>query len=158
MPISIICAISFNNCIGKNNKLPWHIPEDLAHFKKLTLNQTVLMGTKTFQSILDYLGKPLPKRNNVLVTRNKNYQTLDDVRIFHDLDEALKQLKNENLFICGGASIYKQTIDKADKLYITHVHKEVDGDTFFPKIDKNVWQEVEREDHKKFSFVTYKRI
>ena len=156
--LNLIVAIAQNNCIGKDNKLPWHIPEDLEHFKKLTIGNTVLMGQTTYKSIIDYLGKPLPKRKNVVLTRDKNFTVPDGVRVFYSIDEAFEKLKNENVFVCGGASIYAQTIDKVDTLYITHIHKMVDGDTFFPKIDLDIWKESEREDHEGFSFVTYTRI
>ena len=153
--MSLIVAIASNNCIGKDNKLPWHIPEDLEHFKKLTLNKTVIMGQATFESILGYLGKPLPKRKTVVLTFDKDYGVPDGVRKMYSLDEAWEKLKDEDAFICGGASIYKQTINRVDKLYITHVHKHVDGDAFFPEIDLGIWQESERENHDGFSFVTY---
>ncbi|MBT3538951.1 dihydrofolate reductase [Candidatus Parcubacteria bacterium] len=153
--LSLIAAIAENNCIGKDNKLPWHIPEDLDHFKQLTLGNTVVMGQTTYESIIGYLGKPLPKRKNVVLTRDENFTAPDDVRIFYSIDEAFEKLKDEEVFVSGGASIYAQTIDKVDTLYITHVHQIVDGDTFFPEIDPAVWKEVEREDHEGFSFVKY---
>ena len=156
--MNLIVAIASNNCIGKDNKLPWHIPEDLEHFKKLTLNKTVIMGKATFESILGYLGKPLPKRKTVVLTFDKDYKVPEGVRLMHSLDEAWEKLKDEDAFICGGASIYKQTIDRVDKLYITHVHQHVDGDAFFPEINPNIWKEEDREDHDGFSFVTYKKV
>jgi len=155
--LNIIVAISKNNCIGKDNKIPWHIPEDFKYFKEKTMGHTVLMGQTTFQSILDYIGKPLPGRKSVVLTRDKNLIPPKDVRVFHSIDEAIEKLKNEEVFVCGGASIYKQMIDKVDTLYITHVDMEVDGDTFFPEIDMNVWKEVERDDREGFSFVKYTR-
>lgn len=157
MSFALISAIAKNNCIGKNNKLPWNIPEDLEHFKKLTVGKTCIMGETTFESILGYLGKPLPGRKTVVLTLDKNYKVPKDVRVFHSIDDAWEALKDEDNFICGGATIYKLTIDKVDTLYITHVDMEVDGDAFFPEIDLNIWKEVEREDCDGFSFVTYKR-
>lgn len=157
MPFSLIAAVAENNCIGIKNKLPWNIPEDLDHFKKLTLGKTCLMGQATFESILGYLGKPLPGRKTVVVTLDTGYQAPEGVRIFHSLDEIFEKLKDEDVFVCGGASIYRQTIDRVDKLYITHVKKTVDGDVFFPEIDKSKWQETAREDHPEFSFVEYER-
>lgn len=155
MSISLIVAIASNNCIGKDNKLPWHIPEDLKHFKELTSGKTVVMGQATFESILGYLGKPLPGRKTVVLTFDKDYQVPEGVRLMHSLDEAWEKLKDEDAFICGGASIYKQTIDRVDKLYITHVHQKVDGDAFFPEINPDIWKEDWREDHENFSFVNY---
>lgn len=156
--INLIVAIANNNCIGKNNKIPWNIPEDFQYFKKTTMGKTCLMGQTTFESIVNYLGKPLPGRKTVVLSRNPQFIPPPDVRVYNDLDKAFNELKNEDVFICGGASIYRQTIDRADVLYITHVDMDVDGDTFFPEIDKNIWQEYWREDHDGFSFVKYKKI
>ena len=157
MTFSLIAAVAKNNCIGKNNKIPWNIPEDFQYFKKITLGKTCLMGQATFESILDYLGKPLPGRETVVLTLNKDYVAPKDVRVFNSLDEAFEKLKNEDVFICGGASIYRQTINRVDTLYITHIDQTPEGDTFFPEIDKNIWKETDREDHSGFSFVTYKK-
>lgn len=158
MPFSLIAAIAENNCIGQKNKLPWNIPDDLEHFKKLTMGNTCLMGQATFESILGYLKKPLPGRKTAVLTIDKNFKAPEDVRIFYSIDSAWDALKNENVFVCGGASIYRQTIDKVNTLYITHVHKTADGDAFFPEINKKIWRESEREDHEGFSFVTYTKI
>ena len=157
MSFTLIAAVADNNCIGINNQLPWNIPEDLEFFKKTTLGKTVLMGQKTFESILGYLGKPLPGRKTVVITRDTNFQAPDKVRVFHSLDEAFEKLKDEEVYVCGGASIYAQTVNRVDTLLITHVHQSPTGDTFFPSIDKNIWQQTAREDHDGFSFVTYKR-
>lgn len=154
---SLIVAVAENNCIGIKNQLPWNIPEDLAHFKTLTMGKTCLMGLKTFESILGYLGKPLPGRKTVVVSSNSNFVPPAGVRIFNSLDAVFENLKNEDVFVCGGASIYAQTLNRVDTLYITRVHKIVDGDVFFPEIDPNIWNEVEREDHPEFSFITYKK-
>jgi len=154
--LSLIAAISENNCIGKDNSLPWNIPEDMKHFKDITTGHIVLMGRNTWESIPEKF-RPLPNRKNIVITRDIKYMVPEGVEVYSSIDEALEKYKNENVFIIGGASIYKQTIDQADKLYITEVHQQVDGDAFFPEIDKNVWQEVEREDHEGFSFVRYIR-
>jgi len=154
---SLIAAIAKNGCIGKNNRIPWNIPEDFQYFKKTTLGKTCLMGQATFESILDYLGKPLPGRQTVVLSRDKNFKAPEGVRIFDDLEKAFIELKNEDVFICGGASIYQQTINRVDTLYITHVDKEVEGDVFFPEIDKNIWQETWREEHEGFSFLKYEK-
>lgn len=155
MPFSLIAAVAKNNCIGKDNKLPWNIPEDLKHFKDLTMGKTVLMGQTTFESILGYLGKPLPGRKTVVITNNPDFIPPEGVRVVHSLNEMFNTLKDEDVFVCGGASIYRQTINNVDTLYITHVNQTVEGDVFFPEIDKNIWQEAEREDHKGFSFAKY---
>lgn len=158
MPFSLISAIAKNNCIGIKNKLPWNIPEDLARFKALTLGNTCIMGQATFESIVGYLGKPLPGRKTVVLTIDPDFKAPDGVRIFYSIDEAWDELKDENNFVCGGASIYRQTIERVDTLYITHVDKVIEGDAFFPEISPDTWKETEREDHDGFSFVTYKKI
>lgn len=152
--LSLIVAISSNNCIGKDNALLWNIPEDMKHFKDITNEHVVLMGKNTWESIPSKF-RPLPNRKNIVVTRDKNYVVPESVEVYSSIEEALKKYKNENLFIIGGASIYKQTIEQADKLFITEVHKRVDGDAFFPEIDKSVWEEIKREDNDEFSFVEY---
>lgn len=157
MSFSLIAAVAKNNCIGKNNKIPWNVPEDFQYFKKMTLSKTCVMGQATYESILSYLGKPLSGRQTVVVTLDKNYSAVEGVRIFHSLDDIFEKLKNEDIFICGGASIYRQTVDRVDTLYITEIHQSPDGDTFFPEINKNIWKETARENHNGYSFVTYKK-
>ncbi len=152
---SLIAAVANNGCIGKGNRIPWNIPEDFQYFKKTTLGKTCLMGQATFESILDYLGKPLPGRKTVVLSRDSSFKAPADVRIYNDLDKAWKALKDEDVFICGGASIYKQTINRVDNLYITEVHMTPEGDVFFPEINKNIWREVWRESHGNFDFVKY---
>lgn len=153
--ISIIVAIAKNNVIGKSNELPWYLPEDLKHFKKITSGKTVLMGKNTYESIVSRLGKALPDRISIVITRDINFKPADGVVVYSDLDKALSE--NNDLFIIGGASIYKQTIDKADRLYITEVEQEIDGDAFFPEVDKSIWKEVAREPHEGLNFVIYER-
>ena len=155
--ITLIAAIAENNCIGDSGKLPWYLPEDLKRFKEITTGHTVLMGRKTFESIMDYLGKPLPKRTNIVITRQADYKAPRGVHIYTNIEDALQKHKDEDIYIIGGAQIYEQTLEKADRLLITEVHKEVDGDTFFPEIDKKVWKETSREDHEGYSFVEYKK-
>jgi len=139
---SLIAAVADNGCIGSQNRIPWNIPEDFQYFKKITLGKTCLMGQATFESILGYLGKPLPGRKTVVLSRDPNFQAPHEVQVFDDLDKAWEALKNEDIFVCGGASIYKQTINRVDVLYITEVHIKPDGDVFFPEIDKNILQGV----------------
>ena len=170
--IAIIAGIGTNNELGKNNQLLWHLPNDLKHFKKITSGKTIIMGRKTFESI----GRPLPNRRNIIITRDANYskniptEQKEQIEITHSLDEALEkahlgaELPSE-VFIIGGAEIYKQAINLADKLYITEIHNsDKDADVFFPIIDKNIWQETKRESFTKddkntndYSFVEYKR-
>lgn len=157
-----------NNCIGKDNRMPWHIPDDLKRFKALTSGHPVIMGRKTFESILGYLGKPLPERTNIVISRAR----LNDPKgaiVLSNLDEAIKTAKahaqkdgKEEIFIIGGAQIYNQAIDLADILHLTQVHKDVDGDAFFPQFDQNNWQEAGRTDHPDhdppYSFITLKHV
>lgn len=157
MAISIIAAVAKNGVIGKENALPWYLPEDLKRFRQLTTGKTVLMGRKTFESIMRKLGKPLPNRTNVVVTTQKDYQVPEGVILYHDLNQALSDLKDKDLMIIGGGQIYAQTIDRANTLFITHVDQKIEGDVFFPKIDLNQWQKVEEEKREGFSFAKYIR-
>jgi dihydrofolate reductase len=158
--VIIIAAIASNNALGKDNQLIWHLPADLKRFKSTTLGQTVVMGRKTFES----LGKALPNRNNIVITRNKNFIAAD-VTVVHSLKQALEISKGkEKIYILGGAEIYTQALPFADLLDLTLVHADVKADTFFPVIDQSIWKEIRREDHKKddkntydYSFVTYKK-
>lgn len=154
--ISLIAALSTNHCIGTNGKLPWHIPGELARFKALTMGKTVLMGRKTWESLPEKF-RPLPGRTNVVVTRQPGYDVPPGVIVHASVDAALGALAHVKIMVIGGAEIYAQTIGRADTLHLTHVHREVAGDAFFPAIDPAVWRESAREDHDGFSFVTYHR-
>lgn len=156
--LSIIAAVAENNCIGIKNDLPWNIPEDLKHFKDITQGKPVLMGYKTYLSIVSRIGKPLPGRTNIVVSRENVQVPFENVIIYSDLQKAVQDFKDKDLFVIGGASIYKQMIDYADKLYITRVHKIVDGDAFFPEIKVDMWKESARVDHDGYSFIEYIRI
>ncbi|MBI4050623.1 MAG: dihydrofolate reductase [Candidatus Doudnabacteria bacterium] len=157
MPISIIAAVAKNGVIGKENALPWYLPEDLKRFKELTSGKTVMMGRKTFESIMKRNGKPLPNRKNVVITKQEDYPVPEGVLVYNDLKKALLDLKSENLFVIGGGEIYRQTIDVAGVLYITHVDQEIEGDVYFPKIGETKWKKVLEERREGFSFVTYMR-
>ncbi len=159
--VTIIAAVAKNNALGKDNQLIWHLPADLKRFKKITLGHHVIMGRKTFES----LGKPLPNRTTIIITKNQNY-TADGCIVVDSLNKAIKAAKNdENPFILGGGEIYKQAMNIADILDLTIVHQEFDADVFFPKIDYTIWKETFREDFKAddknkydYSFVKYQRI
>ncbi|MDE2399554.1 MAG: dihydrofolate reductase [Patescibacteria group bacterium] len=146
--ISLIAAIGKNNELGKGNTLLWHMPADMKYFRETTKGHAVIMGRKTFESI----GNPLPNRKNIVVTRDKTYLR-HGVDIVNSLEEAIKLAGNDSeVFIIGGAEIYKLAMDFADKLYITHVDAEnKDADTFFPEIIPIVWNETTHEEHKKDS-------
>lgn len=141
---SIIVAVAENNVIGKDNKLIWHISDDLKRFKALTMGHSIIMGRKTFESI----GKPLPGRRSVIITRNRNY-SMEGCEVVHSLEAALELTKTEEeVFIIGGAEIYKQAIVFADKIYLTSIFHSFDGDTFFPEIKENEWKLVEKNNYK----------
>ena len=162
MKISFVVAISKNGVIGSHNALPFYIPEDLKHFKDITTGHTVLMGKNTFDSIMNRLGKPLPNRLNVVITRNRDYKAPAGVIVYNDIETALRELSKttRELMVAGGGQVYKQLFEmgRVDKLYLTHVHKEVDGDVMFPDVDWSKWREVKREDRPEFSWVDYERI
>lgn len=133
-----------NRVIGKGDALPWHISEDLKHFKKITMGKPIIMGRKTHESI----GRPLPGRENIILTRDTNYQA-EGCTVLHSMEEIFEHCKaTEEAMITGGAEIYKLVLDKTSRLYLTEVHAEVEGDTCFPEFDRNDWSEVSREDHK----------
>lgn len=135
--IKMIAAVSKNHQIGKDNELPWHISEDLKYFRKITSGQAVLMGRKTFESI----GRPLPNRRNIVLTRNATFNSEDNakgIEVVHTLEEALALCKTlEQVFIIGGGQIYSAFLPYADELYLTLVDKEIDGDTDFPSFEKD---------------------
>ena len=145
--ISIIAAIGKNNELGKKNQLLWNLPADMKHFKETTTGHTVIMGQKTYESI----GKALPNRRNIVLTREKDFKA-EGVEISDSLEKTIASFQDsdEEVFIIGGGQIYKQSFDLADKLYITHVDMtDEDADTFFPEIIPIVWNEVSHEEHKK---------
>jgi dihydrofolate reductase len=142
MIISIVVAIAENHAIGKDNKLLWHLPNDLKHFKTITSGHTVIMGRKTYDSV----GKPLPNRRNIIITRQ--HIEIAGCEVVNSLEEAVALCKTEGeVFIVGGAEIYRQAMAITNKIYLTIVHRSFEGDTYFPKIEENVWVETEREDH-----------
>lgn len=158
--IIIISALAKNDIIGKDNSMPWHLGEDFKRFKKLTLGHPVLMGRKTFESLPI---KPLPKRENIILTRDKDYNPQGTI-VFHDMRGAIEHFnKSEKIFIIGGANVYSQALEFADTLELTRIHKDFDGDTKFPKINFNEWKLIKEEkniDEKigEYSFLTYQRL
>ena len=162
MSIKLIVAKAENNAIGKGNDLIWHLPSDLKFFKENTINGALIMGRKTFDSI----GRPLPKRQTIIITRDTSY-TQKGCDIAHSIVSAIKMVdKNRQAFIAGGANIYKQALESnlVDELIITEVHESFDADVFFPEIDNNTWVEQSRkknyaDDKNKYeySFVNYLR-
>jgi len=156
MKLILIAAHDPNLIIGKEGDLPWHYPEDLKFFKKTTMGCPILMGRVVFEELNE---KPLPGRENVVLSRSKNY---DHVPTFSSIEGALKYLEDhEKVFVIGGGKIYEQLIGRADQLVITEIKKEYEGDTRFPEYREDigsVWREIWREDHGEFAFVKYRRV
>jgi len=156
--ISLICAMAKNRVIGKDNQMPWHLPADLKHFKSVTMSKPIVMGRKTYESI----GRPLPGRKNIVISRNPNYQ-LENVDVVNSIDAALKLLnKEEEIMIIGGGFLYSQTIKLANTLYLTLIDLDVEGDTFFPEFQQLNLTEISKEsfssDEKNtfdYQFITY---
>ena len=142
MKITLVAAIASNNVIGKENSLPWNIPEDLKRFKQMTSGHTILMGRKTFDSI----GRPLPNRQNIVMTKDENFEQ-EGIKVINDFDEALELIKesNEDVFVIGGSKIYELFEPVADSLAITRILKDFEGDAFFPDINWDLWQ-IEKEE------------
>ncbi|NQU82443.1 MAG: dihydrofolate reductase [Parcubacteria group bacterium] len=166
MIISIIAAIGNNNIIGANNSLPWNLPADMQHFQEFTRNKPIIMGLKTFESI----GKPLPQRDNIILTRDADYKA-PGCKLANSINHAIELAKqcemgktSGEVMICGGASVYKQFLPLADKMYLTYIDADFTGDTFFPDFDKSIWKETERQDNKAddinpydYSFITLEK-
>ncbi len=156
--LSIIVAMANNSVIGINNSLPWHLPEDLKRFRALTIGHHIIMGRKTYES----LGRLLPGRTTVIVTRNKNYQ-IQGALIAYSLEQAISLCGDDSeVFLIGGAELYQTGLKLADKIYLTEVSLDVAGDAFFPEFDLSNWHEVAREalvsgKNISFSYVTYQR-
>lgn len=161
MQIAIIAALANNNVIGNNNKLPWHLPADLKHFKEITLGKPIIMGRKTYESI----GKALPGRRNIVITRDVNWQCAD-CEIYHSLREVLSAVKEcDEVMVIGGAEIYQEVLPLADKMYLTFIHYDFIGDTYFPNWNPDEWQEIEHADYPAdeknpypYSFVVLQRL
>jgi dihydrofolate reductase len=142
MKISIIVAMGDNRVIGNDNRLPWHLPADLKHFKATTMGKPIIMGRKTWESI----GRPLPGRTNIVVTRDMHY-TADGCSVVHSLDAALVAAAgHDEVMVIGGAEFYRQVLPEASTLYLTLIHDEFEGDVFFPALVTGEWREVGRED------------
>ena len=167
MHLSIIVAIAENGVIGRNNTLPWTLPGDLIHFKEITMGKPIVMGRKTYESI----GQPLPGRNNIVVTRDKNFSP-KGVTIVHDLTSAVDKgylVASKNgvgeVMVIGGANIFKKTLPLANRLYVSEVHSDIEGDVTFPKFNQSEWSEISRDyrtagpnETCSYSFVLYDRV
>lgn len=142
MRISLIAAASENNVIGNHGNIPWNIPEDLQHFRTITLGKPIVMGRKTYQSI----GHPLPKRRNIVITRQKDFKA-EGCEVVGSLEDALQVAgkDSEEVFVIGGGEIYREALPKADRVYLTRVHATIEGDAYFPEFHPEHWNEVSRE-------------
>lgn len=161
MSLSIIVAVAENNVIGRDNGLVWRLSADLKRFKSLTTGHTILMGRKTFESI----GKALPNRRNIVISRNKNYEAVG-CEVVHSIEAALEIAGNgDEVFVIGGGSIYHELWDRADKLYLTRVHTQPEGDTIVPEVNATQWKQVvciegmaDEKNEFDYSFIDYLRI
>ena len=146
MILSMISAVAENGVIGNKNALPWHMPADFKYFKESTLNKTIVLGLNTFKSIGE---KPLPSRKHIILNNDKNYVAPEGCLVAHSIEEVLEMIKNEpEVMICGGASVYKQFLPLAQRLYLTYIHHSFEGDTYFPEINLAEWKEIKRTDCK----------
>lgn len=160
MLLSLIVAVAKDNVIGGDNKLLWHLPADLKHFKNVTMDHSIIMGRKTFESI----GKPLPGRKNIVVTRQQDYEAKGCI-VVHNLQQAINGCeKEQETFIIGGADIFRQSIPAADRIYLTRIDQEFDGDVFFPELNFSEWKLVKYVKHHAdeknkydYSFAEYQR-
>lgn len=158
--LTLIAAVANNGVIGKDNRLPWHLPADLKHFKALTTGRTVIMGRKTWESLPDNF-RPLPGRQNIVVTRNAAYRA-EGAAVVTSLPAAIAAAQSDEAFVIGGAELYAAALPLADRLQLTEIDAAFDGDTHFPAIDTNQWRETARETHRDeagtgYAFVTYER-
>lgn len=148
-----------NHLIGANNDLPWHLPADLQRVKNLTTGNAIILGRKNYESI----GRPLPNRKNIVVTRDDAYEA-PGCTVVHSIDAAVDAAGGSEIFVFGGADIYRQTLDLAGRMYLTLIHETFDGDTYFPDFDRSQWRETARESHQPdgknkyaYTFVTFER-
>ncbi len=160
MKISLVVAMAKNRVIGRNNALPWRLSPDLKRFRRITMGHPIIMGRKTYQSI----GRPLDGRKNIVITRNREFRP-EGVSVAGSIDEALSLAKDDEIMIIGGADIYAQTLGRADRIHLTLINEDFDGDAYFPELDESVWKETTREDVEPgvdaefgYSFITLDRV
>jgi len=162
MRISLVVAMAANRVIGRDNGLPWHLPADLQHFKRITMGKPILMGRRTWESI----GRPLPGRTSIVITRDAGYAAPGCI-VVHSVEAALQAAAEcgDEAMVIGGAEFYAQVLPRADTLYLTRIHADFDGDTVFPELDESEWREVERSDCEpdaknpyRYSFIRLDRV
>ena len=159
MEVVLIAAVAANGVIGRDGSLPWHLPEDLAHFKETTMGHPVIMGRVAFEDILDHLGEPLPGRTNIVMSRTLNTDD-EDVILVRGMDDALAAARNTGAaaaYVAGGATIYEQYLPIADRMVLSELHEAYDGDVNFPEFDESVWQEQHCDSRDDFDIVEYQR-
>ncbi len=147
MRVALIVAAAANNVIGRDNQLPWHLPQDLKYFKAITLGKPIIMGRKTYESI----GRPLPGRTNIVITRNPQWRAADGVLVVSSLEQALTQAEllvaaDDEVMIIGGAALYRAALSQVERIYLTRIGVEVEGDAWFPELDATEWQLVSVQD------------
>jgi dihydrofolate reductase len=156
MDIIIIAAMTENHVIGKNNTLPWSLKADMAHFKELTMGYPCIMGRKTWESLPK---RPLPGRPNIIISRSLSAESATGAAVVSSLQKAVEHCAGyEKIFICGGASIYREALMVANKIELTVIRQKYEGDAFFPEIDSTLWKEDKRDDFDDFSFISYSKI
>jgi len=161
MKISIVVAMAANGVIGRDNQLPWHLPADLKHFKQTTMGKPILMGRKTWESI----GRPLPGRNNIVITRDNDF-TAEGCVVVGSIEAAMLAAgEQDELMVIGGAELYRQLLPRAETIYLTRIHETFDGDTRFPEISNSEWHQVARSDYEAdennpydYSFIRLERV
>lgn len=160
-----IVAVAENNVIGRDGEMPWHLPEDLEHFKETTMDHPVIMGRVTYEGILEALSEPLPRRTTVVLTE-RDFETPENAVVARSLEEALECAEQaaderhggtDRAFVAGGATVYEQYLSVVDRLIVTEVHNAPDGDTHFPDWDSAEWTEVDRDERNGFAFIEYVR-
>ena len=160
MEIILIAAIAANGVIGRNGTLPWYLPDDLAHFKKTTMGHPVIMGRVAFDDVIDHLGEPLPGRTNIVLSRS-NPDVSPTVIVAHSVDAALEAASatgTDTVYVAGGATVYEQFFDIADRMILTELEESYDGDVTFPEWDQRTWREHERTQFEEFAIVEYERV
>ncbi len=150
MAVTIVVAVGPGGVIGSGGRMPWHIPEDLRHFRELTMGHTLVMGRRTFEGI----GKPLDGRRNIVLTREAGWHP-EGVEVARSLEEALSM--SEDVFVIGGGEVFRQAMPLADRIYLSHIEGEWTGDTYFPPIDSTQWRETGREPHEGFEVIVYEK-
>lgn len=154
MQIALIAALSDNGVIGRNNQLPWHYPEDLKYFRRMTLHKPIIMGRKTWESMG---GKPLPLRHNIVLTQDLNFTAIG-CTVAHSKQEALDlSVPAEEVMIIGGEKIFQLFLEDATRLYLSFIHETIEGDTFFPQVNWQDWKKISEETHQNISWVIFER-